>query len=281
MRRVGFVDYFLDNWHSANYPAWIAAHERGYGVCGAWAQCDAPGGLSTDAWCARHAVERYASLENLIADSDALIVLSPNHPEMHEALCELPLTSGKPTYVDKTFAPDRASAQRLFDRAARYGTPMFSSSALRYSPDARESARAARSGIDALQVRGPGAPSNYSIHQIELIVSLMGTGARRAVSVGSERAPSVAFAYDDGRGSQLSHFAGVPFGAQWQDREGNAGGFTVERDFWQPFIDELLRFFDTRTPAVNAEQTLETIAMYEAACAAVHAPGQWVSLKRG
>ena len=40
--------------------------------------------------------------------SDCLLVLSPDNCEMHEELCQIPLRSGKRTYVDKTFAPDLA-----------------------------------------------------------------------------------------------------------------------------------------------------------------------------
>lgn len=44
-------------------------------------------------------------------------MLSPDNCEMHEELCRLPMSSGKLTYVDKTFAPDYPAAKRIFDAA--------------------------------------------------------------------------------------------------------------------------------------------------------------------
>ena len=78
------------------------------------------------------------TIEEVVERSDYLIVLSPDNPEFHEELSQLPLQSGKPTYIDKTFAPDRETAIRLFDLAAKHGTPMYSTSALRFASEYRE-----------------------------------------------------------------------------------------------------------------------------------------------
>lgn len=29
MKKIGFVDYFLDEWHANNYPVWIADPRHG------------------------------------------------------------------------------------------------------------------------------------------------------------------------------------------------------------------------------------------------------------
>jgi len=42
------------------------------------------------------------------------------------------MRSGKPTFVDKTFAPNAAAAERIFNLAAKHKTPVWSSSALRF-----------------------------------------------------------------------------------------------------------------------------------------------------
>ncbi|MDD2442641.1 MAG: Gfo/Idh/MocA family oxidoreductase, partial [Eubacteriales bacterium] len=135
MKRIGFIDYFLDEWHANNYPAWIRASSQSdsFEVAYAWAAMDKPGGLTTQQWCERHQVEAMPSLEALVDDSDCLILLSPDNPEEHERLAQLALRSGKPTYIDKMFAPDAAAARRLFDLAERHHTPLYSTSALRYA----------------------------------------------------------------------------------------------------------------------------------------------------
>ena len=96
--KLGFIDYYLDEWHANNYPQWIREASGGeLEVAFAWAKADSPrGGLTTAEWCSRHGVTRCETMEELIEVSDGLIVLSPDNCELHEELCQLPLRSGKP-----------------------------------------------------------------------------------------------------------------------------------------------------------------------------------------
>lgn len=67
---------------------------------------------------------------------DALYTLGeyvPSFPELHEGMAHIPLKSGKPVYIDKIFAPDRKTGERIFAHASAHGTPLFSASALRFS----------------------------------------------------------------------------------------------------------------------------------------------------
>ncbi|HBJ95698.1 MAG TPA: oxidoreductase, partial [Lentisphaeria bacterium] len=53
-------------------------------------------------------------------------MLAPSNPEKHEELAHAVLASGKPVFIDKPFAPDGEAAERLFARADRFRTPLFS-----------------------------------------------------------------------------------------------------------------------------------------------------------
>ena len=52
MKKIGFIDYYLDEWHANNYPAWIEEYNRKHGtdfkVAFAFAEKEVPpkGGLS-------------------------------------------------------------------------------------------------------------------------------------------------------------------------------------------------------------------------------------------
>ncbi len=284
MKKIGFIDYFLDEWHANNYPQWIADTRNGgrYGVAFAWAAMDKPDGLTTGQWCAKYGVEQARSQKELIEKSDCIIVLSPDNPEQHEALAALALQSGKPVYVDKTFATSRAAAERMFDTAQRHGTPMYSTSALRY---AKELAWLKDNGIAQRDVafasaRGPGVFENYSIHQIELIVAAMGTGAKRAIAHGTDNAPVVVYEYADGRCSVVNHLPWSGFSLAVQDETNRGAVLNVEGNFWEGFVDALLCFFDTGKPAVPREETCEAIAMHEAGAKALLKPGMWVDVPR-
>ena len=55
MKHIGFIDYFLDEWHANNYPQWIreSIEKKGldYELTYAWADIDKPGGLDSQSWC--------------------------------------------------------------------------------------------------------------------------------------------------------------------------------------------------------------------------------------
>ena len=60
MKKVGFIDYYLDEWHANNYPAWFKQYSDGeMEVAYAYGKIDSPkGGLTTDAWCEKFGVQR-------------------------------------------------------------------------------------------------------------------------------------------------------------------------------------------------------------------------------
>ncbi|KGE17066.1 hypothetical protein [Paenibacillus wynnii] len=276
MKRIGFIDYFLDEWHANQYPDWIEQSSGGtMKVTCAYGKVDAPNGRTNADWCRDKGIELLPTIQAVIDSSDYLIVLSPDHPEFHEELSLLPLQSGKPTYVDKTFAPDRETANKMFERAAQHNTPLYSSSALRFAPeygDARDKE------IDTIFSQGPGKYSNYAVHQIEPIVSLMGVGAKRVMSVGTELAPALLIEYPNGRQASILHIQNSPFLLTLQYENGESARVTAEADFFAAFIDDLVHFFKTGISTVPPEETILVITLIEYGSKAREKPYQWIEL---
>jgi len=276
MVKVGFIDYFLDEWHANNYPAWIAQRLDGkYKVCYAYGVIDSPrpGGLTNKQWAEKYGVELLDSMEAVIEKSDVLVVLGPDNPETHEMLTELPLKSGKLTYVDKTFATDKAAALRIFANADAHGTLCYSTSALRFSSELQQ---IDKSAIDCLYSEGPGNYEIYSIHQIEPIVALMEAPAEKVMFLGSGKHPSMLISFADGRTAQLHQGAGLSFRLTPVDADNNAKEFVVKSDFFGNFIDNLLQFFETGVVPVPHEQTVQVIAIREAGLKAMEKPYTWI-----
>lgn len=122
MKKIGVIDYYLDQYHFENYPTWIREASGGsMEIVYAWAKTEHEGGKTNAQCCAEQGIMLLSSMEEVIERSDCLIVMSPDNPEMHEELCALPLTSGKPTYVDKTFAVDRRTALKIVERLCHRG----------------------------------------------------------------------------------------------------------------------------------------------------------------
>ena len=270
---IGFIDYYLDEWHANNYPRFIEEKSGGrMKVTRAYAQIDSPiGGRSTEAWCRDMDIPRAASIDEICEECDAIIVLSPDNCEMHEALCQKPLRTGKRVYVDKTFAPDYETARRIFDIAEQSGTPCYSTSALRFASE-----YAGIDQVEALASWGPYGFETYAIHQLEPIMMLMKAQPEQLMYVPGKGAYTLLMRFSDGRTASLSGFdADAPFMMNLVSGGKNVS-INVQSDYFGGFIANLVRFFESGEGAVPHKETLAIMAARGAGVKAIQTPGEWV-----
>jgi Predicted dehydrogenases and related proteins len=285
MKKIGFIDYFLDEWHANNYPVWIRENARLKGrdcdLAYAFAKTENPRGMDTAAWCGKYGVAPLSSIEELVDKSDYILVLSPDNPEQHEMLSRIPLMSGKPVYIDKTFSPDLASGARMFELAEKHNTPMFSSSALRFASELSNfpDSEVNNGTLEYVVTIGPGAYENYSIHQIEMIVTLMGTGAERIKSMSSDNGRLLVLEYKNSRRASMIQMQQLPFQISLQLRDGNNIFINQCSDIFPRLIDSMLDFFETCKPAVPREETLEVMAIREAGFKALNSYDTWIRIQ--
>lgn len=274
--KLGFIDYYLDEWHANNYPAWIQEVTNGeMKVTLAYGMVDSQlaGGRTNAQWCREMGIAQAQTIEEVVSQCDGLIVLSPDNCEMHEALCKLPLACGKPTYVDKTFAPDFESAKRIFAMAEQSGTPCFSTSALRYAHEYE-----CIEEVVTLNSWGPGSFETYAIHQIEPICMLMHSKAVRVMAIEDTGCTRLLIAFENGHYATLACYPeGSPFMMNLRSANGNQQ-LTVESDYFGAFIHQLVRFFRIKHELVAHAQTLEIMAVRGAGMEALQKPGTWVTL---
>ncbi|MHB9134695.1 MAG: Gfo/Idh/MocA family protein [Armatimonadota bacterium] len=282
MKKIGFIDYFIDEWHANNYPRMIRESrlQGQFDVALAWAEINPDGKKNLHDWCAEQGVAKAQSIEQVVEECDCLVVLSPDNAERHEDLARLPLTSGKPVYIDKPIAPSLEIAARLFARATEYRTPMMSSSALRFGSAFDEALREKIAGkpVRFANTRGGGDFLIYAIHQYEMLVMLLGTGARRVMHVGNDAAKLLVIDYADGRRGLLNQAAGLDF--QLNATFGDDESLTIDTmpDFFPRFIDAMLTFFNTGISPIPVAQTLEIAALIEAGNTALATPDSWVAV---
>lgn len=271
MVRVGFIDYFLDEWHANNYPKMLAEHSNGrYSVTLAYGMIDNPcGGMTNEQWSQTYDIPLAGSIEEVINNSDVIVVLSPDNPEMHEELCQLPLRSGKRVYIDKTFTNDAATAKRLFDLAESNGTPCWTSSALRFGT---ELATFDKDAIAHIHTEGPGNFENYSIHQIEPIVSLADSKPLRVVSIGSLTNPALSIEFENGIIADLFQCNEYSYYTNVVNKDGSVVRVKTESDFFGNFIDALIEFFDTGVSPVPHSQTISVMSIRAAGIKALEKP---------
>ena len=277
--KIGFIDYYLDEWHANNYPEFFKTRSNGeFEVVCAYGKIDNPhGGMTNLEWSKKYNVPLVDTIEEVIEKSDVLIVLSPDNPEMHEELVKLPLKSGKLTYIDKTFAPDRATAERIFAYAKENGTKCFSSSALRFSKELDD---IDTSDIHKLYSEGSGTYEIYSIHQIEPIIRLMNCRAKEVMFLGDEDHPAMLIKFEDGRFAHMYHRRHPEYNFKMTivKKDTNAIEVPIYSKYFDAFIDSVIEFFKTGVVPVESEQTIDVIAVREAGLRAMKKPFEWVQV---
>ena len=197
-RRIGFVDYDLENFHANVYLAALRGplEKRGFTVAGCTAMKDKAGRT----WAKKNGVPYCDDAAALNAECDVFMVLAPSNPETHLALCKTVLPFGKTTYVDKTFAPNLATARKIFALADRHGAAMQTSSALRYTAVQQHVAECGKKNVSHMAAWGPGGSfDEYAIHPVELVVSCMGSKAVSLMRRGAKKFSQLLINYSGGR----------------------------------------------------------------------------------
>ncbi|MBR2329911.1 MAG: hypothetical protein IKA40_01565 [Clostridia bacterium] len=283
MKTIGFIDYYISEWHADNYPAWIEKASRELGidvkVAYAWAEKDVSevDGKTTDVWCAEKGITRCQTIEELCEKSDYLLVLAPSNPETHLKYAEIALSYKKPTYIDKTFAPNYETAKRIFDIAENYGTKFFSTSALRYGDEFN----AYDGGCQTVTVLGSGASvEEYGIHQIEMLVKCMGIGAveLRGNHNGDQHVYNVK--YQDGRTANLIFCSSYGTPAAFIPlKEGQKSRYVpVTSAFFEYLMKKILKFFETGEVPFDSNQTLEVMKIRDAVLKSLNENDVWIKI---
>lgn len=284
-KKIGFIDYSIDEWHANNYPEMIrkSSCKDEFEIHLAWEKTTKPGVRNLQQWCEDFNIKAAESIEQIVSDCDCIAVLAPSDPQMHEELADLPLKSGKPVYIDKPFAPDVSTAKRMFAKAAKYNTPMMSSSALRFGSELQTAVNDSLAGEKAYfasTLGGGGSFWEYSIHQIEMLVMLLGTGAERVMQCGSGDSQVMLIDYPDKRRGAMTRVKCCGFQAAFEYGDGKCQAITKMPDFFPLFIEAMLKFFSTGKPSIEPCETIEIAALVETGIKALKTPDQWVKVEK-
>ncbi|QDT74360.1 Gfo/Idh/MocA family oxidoreductase [Lacipirellula limnantheis] len=255
-KNIGLVDYRLDNYHAEVYLKALRGPlaSRGYTIAGATSLEHEV----SSAWADERSLPYWRELDALDAAVDFVVVLAPSNPELHLEMCRAVLPLGKPTFVDKTFAPDETTANEIFALADAHDVPIQTTSALR-STAVQSFVRELPSPVQSMSIFSSGASfAEYGIHPIELAVSCMGHDAVRLLRFGPERHPQwlVQFAGDRSAIIDFNPEVEIPFSAIVSTQQGHdqivVDGATLFLDAAASILD----FFDAGRPLVDRRETL-------------------------
>ncbi len=224
------------------------------------------------------------SIEELITLVD-VVFLETNDGRLHLKQA-LPVIKAKKTlFIDKPIAASYKDTKAIFDAAAKYQTPVFSSSSLRYITgmgDVKEGKIGKVLGADtyspaSLEKTHPDL-FWYGIHGVETLFAAMGTGCSIVRRVNTNDTDVVVGIWNDGRigtfrgtRSGKGGYGGTVFGERANTTLGPFKGY-------DPLLLEIIKFFDTGKPPVTAAETLEIVAFMEAAEKSKQRGGSAVSI---
>ncbi|MCC6123491.1 MAG: PmoA family protein [Pirellulales bacterium] len=225
-------------------------------------------------------VEIVDSMEALLERVDVVLIESVDgRPHWQQA--KRAIEAGKPVFIDKPLAASLADAMRIFRLAKEMNVPCFSSSSLRFGIGAEK----VRNGTDdygkikrctawsPLKLE-PHHPDLfwYGVHGVEILYTVMGTGCKTVRRAAPDKVLGV---WADGREGIFVGKKNYGATIEGEKRGGDLGKYVG----YAPLLVEIVKFFKTGKPPVDAEETLEIIAFMEAADASKNQGGAPVSVE--
>ena len=229
-------------------------------------------------------VEIVDSIDELVKRVDCVLLeTNDGRPHLEQALPVL--KAKKPLFIDKPVAGSLADAVAIFAAAEKFGTPVFTSSSLRYTAGAQKLRRGEFGEVIGCDTYSP-APFEkthpdlfwYGIHGVESLFTVMGEGCESVTRSTSADSDVVVGTW---RGGRLGTFRGIRKGAS------GYGGTAFTAKGIQPIgayegyrglVVEIVQFFRTGKPPVSAPESLEIYAFMEGADESKRLGGQPVKL---
>lgn len=210
----------------------------------------------------KHGVEITSSIAELLDKVDC-VMLETNDGRIHLEQAMEVFKSGKICYIDKPIGATLGQAIAIYEMAEKYNVPIFSSSALRYSPQNQKLRNGEFGKILGADCYSPHKvePTHpdfgfYGIHGVETLYTLMGTGCESVNRMSSQDADVVVGRWKDGR---IGTFRGIKegpaiYGGTAYTPKGSiaAGGY----EGYKVLLDQILTFFKTGVAPISKEETI-------------------------
>ena len=229
-------------------------------------------------------VEIVPSIAELLKKVDC-VLLETNDGNLHLEQANEVFESGKIMFIDKPVGASLAQAIAIFELAKKYNVPVFSSSSLRYVPQTQKIRNGEFGKVLGADCYSPHKPEPshpdfgwYGIHGVETLFTVMGTGCVAVNRMSTDSADVVVGKWNDGR---IGSFRGIQQGKQaYGGTAFTATGIVPVGPYqgYEVLLDEILKFFKTRTVPISEKETLEIFTFMEASNKSKREGGKIVSM---
>ncbi|MEK3973939.1 Gfo/Idh/MocA family oxidoreductase [Psychrobacillus sp. FSL K6-1267] len=219
----------------------------------------------------KYGVAEVETVEEIMNEVDAIIIGTVdgrNHLDWFKQV----VTYRKPVFIDKPVVMSSEEMAEVMGLSKKNGTPVMSSSALRFSESVMAVNRKGNwssgyfYGPTPMQEQMPGY-FWYGIHLVEMAVTLFGTGVDKVQVEYKSDCHQVHLTYKDGRhllirgesewhgrfGAVLHSADDVQMLKLWEE----------EKPFYAGLVEYIVEFFETGKGAVSLEETAEIVRIIE------------------
>ena len=222
-----------------------------------------------------YGVSMVDSPEAVAEASDAILLCSVDGRVHREQFSRI-AGAGKPIFIDKPFASSVSDAESMAELAAKNGTRVFCSSALRFSVALTDVLNAETAGaVTGADFCGPMAiePTSpgffwYGVHTIEMLYASLGTGCRSVLATSSDDHDCLIGIWDDGRLGTIrgnrtgdNGFHGL---VHFAEHTAHIDIATASRPFFSSLLEAVMSFFKGGETPVSLESSVEMVRFMEA-----------------
>jgi len=278
MKRIAFIDHNLENFHANVYLKLLQTDlkKRGFTINA----CFGTQQKQSREWAEKNNIPYFSNLNQLNETVDHYMILAPSNPETHLNLCQQIFPFGKPTYVDKTFAPDLKTAKKIFALADKHKVPMQTTSALRYTEVQDYVESVGRKNVKHMitWVAG-GSFAEYAVHPLELFVSCMGANVKRLMRRGTKNQVQLLLDLTGNRTAVVNVFpqTRTPYAASVTTNE-ETKYFAIDTSkIFLNTASAVLDLFETQKANIDRKESL-IIRRIQDVAEQKRAQGRWVNL---
>lgn len=235
----------------------------------------------------KYGVKISSSIANMLKEVDC-VFLETNDGTLHLEQATEVIKSGKTLFIDKPIAATLHDVLTIYQLAEKYNVPIYSSSALRFSPKNQELRAGVGTegkviGADCYSICKNEANHAgfywYGIHGVEILFTIMKQGCTSVSCISTESTDVAVGVWKDGR---IGTYRGIREGVQTyggtaicEKQVVAAGGYTGYTDL----LKSILTFFKTKVPPVDKAETIEIYTFMEAANESIRQRGKPVSME--
>jgi len=221
-------------------------------------------------------VQMVQTKEQLADECDAILLESVDGTVHFEELKSI-VSYRKPIFIDKPFSLDSKVATEMVNLSEKYGTPIMSSSALRFAEGLtkilHENAGRQILGADCF---GPMDMIDrkqgyfwYGIHMAEMLYAILGSGNQSVSAISNEQHDIMTGLWNDGRIGTIrgNRKGNNQFGAliHFEDGSECMTVRAVDKPYYASLLEHIIDFFVSGIPSVPLHETMEIIRFLEAA----------------